>query len=414
MSSQSANQSLTPLAERLRPLFPTLKIEFDVAPLCYLDTAATSQKPISVINAIKDYYQNKNSNVHRGAHQLSALATFEYENVREKVASFIGASQVEEVIFTHSCTESINMVACGLDAQMNAGDLILIDSAAHHANLVPWQQLAKRTGAVIKPIPLTDNFQFDLESYESLLQLSPKIVAVAHITNALGTLNPVKEIVRLAKNAGAITLIDGAQAIAHLDINVQDLNCDFYTFSAHKMYGSTGVGVLYGKYEALDKLEPMMTGGEMIKTVTFEFSTFGKLPNKLEAGTPPIAEVFGLGAAIDFITENLTLEHQQQEQQLLNYLVAQLNRFDKVKVYAQSADNIAVAAFNVDNEHHQDIGMLLDQQGIAIRCGHHCAMPLMDLMKIKGCCRASIGIYTTQADIDRFISALEQTLELLD
>ena len=414
MSSQQTQDSLTPLAEALKPLFPALSQEFDGNPLCYLDTAATSQKPQMVIDAINDYYQTKNSNVHRGAHQLSALATFEYENVRKMLADFIGAAQANEIIFTHGCTESINMVACGLDSQIKAGDIILLDSAAHHANIVPWQQLAQRTGAEIQPIPLTDDLQFDLSAYKVLLKRSPKLVAVAHVTNALGTLNPVNEIVKLAKQAGAITLVDGAQAVAHLDVDVQKIDCDFYTFSGHKMYGPTGVGVLYGKYAVLDKLTPMMTGGEMIKTVSFESSTFGKLPNKLEAGTPPIAQVIGLGAAIDFIQQQLTTAHQQQEQALLKYLVEQLNHLDKVEVYGQSDDNIGVVAFNIENEHHQDISVLLDQQAIAIRCGHHCAMPLMNLMNIKGCCRASIGIYTTQTDIDGFINALQQTLELLD
>ena len=414
MSSQQIQDALTPLATALRQHFPTLDIEFDGTPLCYLDTAATSQKPQSVIDAISDFYQIKNSNVHRGAHQLSAQATFEYEAVRHKVTEFIGAARTDEIIFTHGCTESINIVASGLDSLIAVGDTILIDSAAHHANIVPWQQLAQRTGAVIKPIPLTNDLQFDLTAYQALLEQSPKLVAVAHVTNALGTVNPVDTIVQLAKQAGAMTLIDGAQAVAHLNINVQQMDCDFYTFSGHKMYGPTGVGVLYGKYQLLDQLQPLLTGGEMIKTVSFESSTFGKLPNKLEAGTPPIAEVIGLGAAIDFIHQHLTSDHQQQEQALLNYLIEQLNRLEKVKLYGVSAHNIGVVAFNIDNEHHQDIGVLLDQQGVAIRCGHHCAMPLMTLINIKGCCRASIGIYTTQADVDNFISALTQTLELLD
>ena len=409
-----SSQTLTPLAESLRPQFPTLEIEFDGVPLCYLDTAATSQKPLSVINSINRYYQTKNSNVHRAAHQLSSLATIEYENVRQKIAELISANKSEEVIFTHGCTESINIVAAGLDSHISKGDIILVDNAAHHANIVPWQQLAKRTGAIIKPIPLDENYQFDIKAYQSLLECHPKLVAVAHVTNALGTLNPVNEIVKRAKAAGAITLIDGAQAIAHLDINVQEIDCDFYTFSGHKMYGPTGVGILYGKYQALDKLEPLLTGGEMIKAVSFEATTFGKLPNKLEAGTPPIAEVFGLGAAVDFINLNLTRKHKQQEQALLTYLVSTLSELSEIEIYAQCENNVGVVAFNIKGEHHQDIGMLLDQQGIAIRCGHHCAMPLMELMKIKGCCRASIGIYTSQADIDTFITALKQTLELLD
>lgn len=408
------NITLTPLAERLKSQFPIFEVSFDNIPLCYLDTAATSQKPLSVIQVMNDFYSSKNANVHRGAHQLSALATIEYEQVRKDIALYLNAECPEEVIFTHGCTESINTVAYGLDSQIQKGDLLLIDSAAHHANIVPWQKLAERTGAVIEPIPLDTNYHFDMQAYKNLLSQSPKLVAIAHVTNALGTLNPINEIIELANEVNAITLIDGAQAIAHLPVNVRNIDCDFYTFSGHKMYGPTGVGVLYGKLAALEKLTPLMTGGEMIKTVTFESSTFGKLPNRLEAGTPPIAEVIGLGAALKFIKTHLTSEHRRQEQELIQYLTNQLIEIDNVTVYAQTKDNIGVVAFNVNGEHHQDISMLLDQQGVAIRSGHHCAMPLMNLLNIKGCCRASIGIYTTQSDVDNFIAALHQTLELLD
>ncbi|RLV59233.1 cysteine desulfurase [Parashewanella curva] len=402
----------TPLAIAIRPLFPTLESTEKVQPLCYLDTAATSQKPLSVIERMQDYYLNENSNVHRGAYQLSAQATQKYEQVREQVKNFIYAQQSQQIIFTHGTTEAINMVAWGIEPQITQGDIILVDTASHHANIVPWQQLAKRTGAEVKAIGLTTDSRFDLESYRQLLTLNPKVVAVPHITNALGTVNPVETIVELAKQVNAITLIDGAQAVAHMPLNVSELDCDFYVFSGHKMYGPTGVGILYGKTSQLEALQPLMTGGEMIKTVSFEETTFGALPNRLEAGTPPIAEVIGLGKAIEFIQNNLTAEHQAEEQALLQYLQAQLKQLNGIELYGAHESNIAVVAFNLLGEHHQDIGILLDQQNIAIRCGHHCAMPLMQHLNLKGCCRVSLGIYSTKADIDQFITALKAVQEL--
>lgn len=397
----------------LRSQFPTLEQSNDGYPLCYLDTAATSQKPQSVIDAMAHYYRFDNANVHRAAHQLSARATSQYEAVRDKLLQFINASQREEIIFTHGTTESINTVANGLTAQITPGSLILIDSAAHHANIVPWQELAKRTGAQVKPIPLTADQRLDLSAYKVLLQQQPAIVALSHVSNALGTLNPVHELVSLAKQAGAITLVDGAQAIAHMNVDVQAIDCDFYVFSGHKMYGPTGIGVLYGRFKQLDSLSPLMTGGEMIKSVSFEQTEFNILPNRLEAGTPPIAEVIGLGAAIDFI-ESLPREQvHAQEQALLNYLQDELRKLGDIVLYAAHSDNIAAVAFNLADEHHQDVGILLDQQGIAVRCGHHCAMPLMQTLGLKGCCRASIGVYTNKADIDNFINAMKSVKELL-
>ncbi len=385
----------------------------DESPFCYLDTAATSQKPNCVIDTMNEYYHSYNANVHRAAHRLSARATLAYEKVRDELTAFITAKTREEVIFTHGATESLNMLAYGLESTFSAGDLILIDSAAHHANIVPWQQLARRTGAIIKAIPLDANLSFDVVAYKKLLELKPKLIAVSHVTNALGTTNPVRQIISLAKTVNALTVVDGAQAIAHISVNVSELDCDFYAFSGHKMYGPTGVGVLYGKKEKLTLLTPMLTGGEMIKTVSFDETVFGELPNRLEAGTPPIAEVIGLGAAIKFMNQHFTLEHQAEEKQLLNYLQHSLAQIDDIETYATNENNLGVVSFNVKGEHHQDVGILLDQQGIAIRCGHHCAMPLMDIMKIKGCCRASIGIYTTKADIDYFIDGLKQVQQLL-
>ena len=333
--------------------------------------------------------------------------------MRDQLQQFLKAKRREEIIFTHGTTESINLVAFGLTAQLNAGDVILIDAAAHHANIVPWQELAKRTGAIIKPIPLCQDCRLDINAYKTLLELKPKIVALCHVSNALGTVNPVAQLVQLAKKQGAITLVDGAQAVAHLTLDVTEIDCDFYVFSGHKMYGPTGVGVLYGRFDALNNLAPLLTGGEMIKRVSFEATEFGNLPNRLEAGTPPIAEVIGLGAAITFLQTELMPQVQAYEAELVNYLQNQLRALGEVHLYGAFDDNIGVVAFNLAGEHHQDVGILLDQQGVAVRCGHHCAMPLMQSLNLKGCCRASIGIYTNKDDIDRFIAALTSVKDLL-
>ena len=413
--------------QALRDQFPALKQTIGDHPLCYLDTAATSQKPQAVIDAMTEYYQLNNANVHRAAHQLSARATQQYESVRQQVAEFIHAQRQDEIIFTHGTTESINMVAYGLTSQIKPNDVILVDTAAHHANIVPWQELAKRTGAVIKPIPLTTNAQLDITAFDQLLALKPKVVTLCHVSNALGTLNPVNELVAKAKAVGALTLVDGAQAIAHLPVDVQLIDCDFYVFSGHKMYGPTGVGVLYGRYTELDKLTPMLTGGEMIKTVSFEQTEFGALPNRLEAGTPAIAEVIGLGAAIHFLQQLPREQILAHEQQLLRYLQQQLQQLGAIELYGIANDkhsgdkhcaddqhhNIGAVAFNLQGEHHQDVGILLDQQAVAVRCGHHCAMPLMTSLNLGGCCRASIGIYTNKQDVDQFIHALNTVKELL-
>ncbi|ABE54043.1 cysteine desulfurase [Shewanella denitrificans OS217] len=415
-SDPATNANMINWHEDIRKQFPALSQRLENTKLCYLDTAATSQKPQIVIDAMQHFYQQDNANVHRAAHTLSARATTQYEAVRHKVRQFIKAARFDEIIFTHGTTESINMVAYGLSACLATGDIILIDTAAHHANIVPWQELAKRTGAVIKPIPLDEHCHIDMAAYNELLALKPKVVALCHVSNALGTLNPVKDLVTKAKQQGALTLVDGAQAIAHMTVDVSDLDCDFYVFSGHKMYGPTGVGILYGRFEALDRLLPMMTGGEMIKTVSFDATQFGDLPNRLEAGTPPIAEVIGLGAAIDFI-EGLPRERVQiHEQQLLQYLQQQLLQLGDISLYGVQTDNntnVGAVAFNLANEHHQDVGILLDQQGVAVRCGHHCAMPLMHSLSLQGCCRASIGVYTHQGDIDQFIAALKEVKALL-
>ncbi|QYJ90734.1 cysteine desulfurase [Shewanella halotolerans] len=398
---------------QLRSQFPALTQSLGDYSLVYLDTAATSQKPQGVIDAMSRYYQADNANVHRAAHHLSARATSQYEAVRDKVKAFIKANRREEIIFTHGTTEGINLVALGLASQLKAGDLILLDSAAHHANIVPWQMLAKQTGAEILPIPLTPEARLDQAAYQALLQRGPRVVALSHVSNVLGTVNPVKEMIAQAKAVGALTLIDGAQAIAHLEVDVQALDCDFYLFSGHKMYGPTGIGILYGRYAALDKLDPLLTGGEMIKQVSFEGTTFNILPNRLEAGTPPIAEVIGLGATIDFIQSLPRAELRAHEQALLNRLQDELRALGGISLYGAHQDNIGAVAFNLTGEHHQDVGILLDQQGIAVRCGHHCAMPLMQTLGLSGCCRASLGVYSNDEDVDRFILALKSVKDLL-
>ncbi|QBF83739.1 cysteine desulfurase [Shewanella maritima] len=397
--------------------------------VCYLDTAATSQKPQCVIDAMTAYYQRSNANVHRAAHQLSAAATRDYEAVREQVASFINAASSREIIFTQGTTSAINMLSYGLTEQFAKGDVILVDGAAHHANIVPWQELAKRTGAIVKPIPLTNNGLICQQGYQTLLVQKPKLVALAHVTNALGTINPVADMLAQAQQAGAMTFVDGAQAVAHLTVDVSALNCDFYAFSGHKMYGPTGIGVLYGKFEQLDKLTPMLTGGEMIKTVSFSGTTFGELPNRLEAGTPAIAEVIGLGAAIEFLNSLDKTHVSNHERGLMSYLQQQLSLLEDINLYGlddssedgscgtqsvqPQSTNVGALAFNIKGEHHQDVGILLDQQNIAVRCGHHCAMPLMEHLALAGCCRVSIGVYSNKADIDRFINGLKEVIDIL-
>ncbi|MCL2913592.1 cysteine desulfurase [Shewanella corallii] len=397
----------------LKALFPALNQTLDGYPLCYLDTAATSQKPAQVLEAMDSFYRQHNANVHRAAHQLSARATSAYETVRDSLKEFIGAAQSNEIIFTSGTTQSINMLAWGLTSQLHQGDVILVDSAAHHANIVPWQELAKRSGAEVVPIPLTADLRLDIQAYQKQLDTLPvRIVALAHVSNVLGTVNDIKALSAMAKAKGALVAVDGAQAIAHHKVNVVKLGCDFYSFSSHKMYGPSGVGVLWGCYQELDKLEPMLTGGEMIDTVSFDGTCFGQLPNRLEAGTPPIVEVIGLGAALKFIKE-LPVEAFDHEQQMLNLLQQRLAQLPQVELYGAHQDNTGAVAFNLKGEHHQDVGILLDQQGIAIRCGHHCAQPLMQIMQISGCCRASVGVYTSREDIDRFITALEDAIDLL-
>ncbi|WP_163934301.1 aminotransferase class V-fold PLP-dependent enzyme [Paraferrimonas sp. SM1919] len=393
--------------------FPALLQSVGDHPLTYLDSAASTQKPQSVLDAMQGFYQKDYANVHRAAHSLSSRATFAYEAVRDKLIKFVGADSRQQIIFSHGTTSSINMVAHGLTPQINKGDRILVDTASHHANLVPWQALAKRTGAVIEPIAIDEYCRIDLDKFAKQV-FGAKVVACAHVSNAIGAINPVQQICQLARAAGAISMVDGAQAISHLTIDIKAIGCDFYAFSGHKMYGPTGIGVLTGKLAALESLDPMLTGGEMIKSVSFTGTEYGPLPNRLEAGTPPIAEVIGLGAAIDFMHSFDSTAALSHERNLLAKTYQALSENDRIEIYGYHPEHIGVLAFNIKGEHHQDVATLLDQQGVAIRAGHHCAMPLMQHLGIKGSCRLSFAAYSKPQDVDAFLRALDEVLELLD
>ena len=397
----------------LRAQFPILDQQVNGKPLVYLDNGATTQKPVAVLDALQDYYRGVNSNVHRGAHYLSDEATGQFEGARQTVANFLNASR-EEILWTKGTTESINIVAqCVAREQLQPGDEVLISTSEHHANIVPWQQACLATGATLKVIPLHDDCSLDLDAFDSLLSDKTKIVAIGHASNALGTLNPVKHMVAKAKAAGAITLVDGAQAVAHFPVDVQDLGADFYAFSGHKLFGPTGIGVLYGRRELLDAMPPYQTGGEMIEVVTFEKSTWNQLPYKFEAGTPNIAGAIGLGAAINWLNGQDRAALEAHENALLAYATEQANAFDGLKIIGTAASKVSVLSFLLDGGHPADVGMLLDKQGVAVRTGHHCTMPLMDSLGIPGTVRASFSIYNTLDEVDRLFAALEKVKTFL-
>lgn len=397
----------------LRAQFPVLQQSCNGHALVYLDSAATTQKPQSVIDAMSNYYQYNNANVHRAAHCLSAKATQAFEQVRDEVRSFINAPKREEVIWTKGATEAINLVAQSYGALLQAGDEIIISTMEHHANIVPWQLLAQQLKLVLKVIPLTDIGELDLAAFAQLLTEKTRLVAVTHISNVLGTVNPIAEIVALSHQVGAKVLVDGSQAVAHLPIDVQALDCDFYVFSGHKMYGPTGIGVLYGKADLLNAMPVWQTGGEMIKKVSFSGTTFNALPFKFEPGTPNISGVIGLGAAVEFLQQQDRAALLQYEQQLFEYAKTQLLSLPDITLVGNAVQQAGVISFVVKGEHHSDIATLLDQQGIAIRAGHHCAMPLMESLGLGGTLRLSIACYNEQQDIDSFIIALNKTLEFL-
>ena len=399
--------------KNIKKEFPILDQEINGKPLVYLDNGATVQKPLSVINAISNYYKTINANVHRGVHTLSGVATDAMEEARKKVQKHINAASEKEIIFTSGTTDSINLVASSFTTFVEEGDEIIISAIEHHSNIVPWQMLCERTGAVLKVIPVLDNGVLDTNAYAELLNEKTKMVAVNHISNSLGTINPVKEMITKAHEFGAAVLIDGAQAVPHLKVDVQDLDTDFYAFSGHKMYGPTGVGVLYGKEEWLNKLPPYRGGGEMIETVTFEKSTWAGLPHKFEAGTPNIAGNVGLGAAIDFMNsvgvENINIH----ESDLLEYAAIKLSGIDGLVIYGNTDNKAGVISFNIKGIHNYDMGVILDKLGIAVRTGHHCTQPVMDRFNIPGTVRASFGVYNTYEDVDKLVEGVKRAKNML-
>ena len=399
--------------DKIRADFPILKRELNGKPLVYFDNAATSQKPKMVIDTIVDYYSNYNSNIHRGVHTLSQEATIAYEHAREKIQIHFNAKYLHEVIFTSGTTHSINLVANGFTSFLKKGDEVIVSTLEHHSNIVPWQMLCERTGAILKVIPINDEGELLLDSYESILSNNTKLVFVNHISNALGTINPIKQIIDMAHRVGAAVLIDGAQACPHIKPDVQDLDVDFYVASAHKMCGPTGIGVLYGKSEWLNKLPPYQGGGEMIKEVTFEKTTYADLPHKFEAGTPNIAGGIAFGAAIDYLNSIGFDDIANYEKELLDYGTKKLLAIEGLRIYGTSPHKTSVISFNIEGLHPYDIGSIIDKLGIAVRTGHHCAQPIMDFYKIPGTVRASFSFYNTKEEIDKLAAALQKAKKML-
>ncbi len=398
----------------IRNLFPILNRKVKGKNLVYFDNAATSQKPIQVIDALVHYYTHYNANIHRGLHTLADEATAAYEAARVAIQHFIGARQHEEIIFTKGTTESINLVAKSWgSAFLNEGDEIIISSLEHHANIVPWQMIAEEKGAVLKVIPMDQNGILDMNAYRNMLSNKTKFVSIVHVSNALGVINPVEEIIELAHQHNAVVLIDGAQSSVHLDIDVQKMDCDFYVFSGHKIYGPTGVGVLYGKRALLEKMPPFLGGGEMIKEVTFEKTTYNELPFKFEAGTPNIADVIVMKPAIEFINSFGKANIRAHEEHLLKYSTEKLRAIEGLRIIGDVENKVSVISFIIDGVHPQDLAILLDNQGIAVRTGHHCAQPLMQCLGIVGTTRVSFAAYNTTEEVDVLIQALQKSLNML-
>lgn len=399
--------------EKIREDFPILNRKVNGYPLVYFDNAATSQTPKQVIDAIVDYYSNYNANIHRGVHALSQEATDKYEQARQKVQRHFNAAKSYEIIFTSGTTHGINLVASGFASELQKGDEILVSAMEHHSNIVPWQMLAEKTGVVLKVIPMDEKGELIFSEFEKLVSSKTKLVFVNHVSNALGTVNPIKQIIDLAHEKGAAVLVDGAQAAPHIKADVQELDVDFYVASAHKMCGPTGVGVLYGKEEWLKKLPPYQGGGEMIAEVTFEKTTYADLPHKFEAGTPNICGGIAFGAALDYMNQIGFEEIAAYEHELLEYATQKLKEIEGMKIYGEAAEKTAVISFNIEGLHPYDIGTLLDKMGIAVRTGHHCAQPVMDFFKIPGTVRASFAFYNTSEEIDRFIEGVKKAKMML-
>ncbi|QYR11665.1 aminotransferase class V-fold PLP-dependent enzyme [Prevotella sp. Rep29] len=397
--------------EEIRKQFPILQREVYGKPLVYLDNGATTQKPLCVLNAMQEEYLNVNANVHRGVHYLSQQATELHEGARETVRRFINARSTSEIVFTRGTTEALNLVAASfVDEMMQPGDEVIISTMEHHSNIVPWQLQAAKKGIAVRVIPMHDDGTLDMEAYAQLFNERTRLVSVCHVSNVLGTVNPVEELVRIAHENDVPVMIDGAQSAPHRYVDVQQMDCDFFAFSGHKMYGPTGVGVLYGKEEWLDRLPPYQGGGEMIESVTFEKTVFQSLPFKFEAGTPDYIATTGLAKAIDFLDEigiNCIYEH---ESELLKYCHERLQEIEDVRIFGQAKEKDAVVSFLVGDIHHLDMGTLLDRLGIAVRTGHHCAQPLMERLGISGTVRASFALYNTKAEIDVFIEAMKRVV----
>jgi cysteine desulfurase / selenocysteine lyase len=401
--------------DKIRSEFPALHQNVYNKPLIYFDNAATTQKPIQVIEAINNYYRTINSNIHRGVHYLSQKATTAYEESRIAAKNFINANSTNEIIFTKGTTESINLVASGIGKKfLKKGDNIIVSAMEHHSNIVPWQMICEEKEANLRVIPMNENGELLIEKLESLIDENTRIISVAHISNALGTINPIKQIIEIAHKSGIPVLIDGAQAVSHLQVDVKDLDCEFYCFSGHKMFGPTGIGVLYGKEKWLEDLPPYQGGGEMIKEVTFEKTTYNELPFKFEAGTPNVADGIAFKAAIDYITSYGLEEIALYENELLQHATEAVSRIDGLNIYGTAAHKAAVLSFNIKNIHPYDIGTLLDKMGIAVRTGHHCAQPVMDFFGIPGTVRASFAFYNTIEEIDVFVEGIKRAKSILE
>lgn len=397
----------------IRKKFPTLDQKINGNPLIYFDNGATSQKPLEVIERIHHYYEKENANIHRGVHTLSQLATSAYEDARITIQHYLNAAHSHEIIFTKGTTDGINLVAFSYGELLQKNDEIIISAMEHHSNIVPWQMLCERKGCHLKVIPMSNLGVLDMDAYKSLLSDRTKLVAVTHVSNALGTVNPVNDIISLAKSVGAKTLIDGAQSIQHMKVDVRALDCDFYVFSGHKLFGPTGIGVLYGKEALLVSMPPYQGGGDMIKDVTFEKTTYNTLPHKFEAGTPHISGGIALGTAFEFLN-SLNMEAvNAYENELLRYATEQIKSISGIHIYGESPDKVSVISFLVDGTHPYDVGTLLDKMGIAVRTGHHCTQPIMDFFQIPGTIRASFALYNTKEEIDIFIHSLNRSVNML-
>ncbi len=399
--------------DKIRADFPILAKEVHGKPLAYLDNAASSQKPLAVLEAIDHYYRAENANIHRGVHHLSELATKKYEDAREKVRAFINAERASEIIFVRGGTEAINLVASTFGrSRVGEGDEIVITHMEHHSNIVPWQMLCEQTGAKLRVAPIDDRGALIVDEFEALLGERTKMVAVVHVSNALGTINPAEKLVAMAHERGIPVLLDGAQAVPHHAVDVQALDCDFYAFSGHKMFAPTGIGVLYGKQKHLEAMPPYQGGGEMITTVSFEKTEYNVVPHKFEAGTPNIAGTIGLGAAIDYMQAIGLAAIEAYEHDLLDYMTSRMSAIEGVKVIGTAPEKAGVLSFNIEGAHPHDVGTILDREGVAVRAGHHCAQPVMDRFGVPATARASLAFYNTREDVDRLVAATEKVREI--